>query len=295
MVTPVCKPDSHYTVIDTECNCQAYACVKNIINGTMPPVVTVNQVCKYAMNGHEVVKHPGDIWQDGHCKSCQCMNRTDGTVETSCRTQTCPSCKLGEVHVDLPGECCGQCKPSGCVVSGTVYKDGQHMPIDKKCYTRTCTYMPDFQQYALQDTFIRCPTTDLPACSGNKTSYDSTGCCQTCKVTIKQNASQCSTCMPRLMFREASRSVGFFTVTNSIGITCKNTDPVQDLMECSGYCSSHAQYTAIMQGFNNKCNCCQPTTTSDKTVKLTCTDGTSMNKTYKVPDTCGCQACSAGR
>ncbi|XP_052092501.1 mucin-5AC-like [Mytilus californianus] len=295
MVTPVCKPDSHYTVIDTECNCQAYACVKNIINGTMPPVVTVNQVCKYAMNGHEVVKHPGDIWQDGHCKSCQCMNRTDGTVETSCRTQTCPSCKLGEVHVDLPGECCGQCKPSGCVVSGTVYKDGQHMPIDKKCYTRTCTYMPDFQQYALQDTFIRCPTTDLPACSGNKTSYDSTGCCQTCKVTIKQNASQCSTCMPRLMFRETSRSVGFFTVTNSIGITCKNTDPVQDLMECSGYCSSHAQYTAIMQGFNNKCNCCQPTTTSDKTVKLTCTDGTTMNKTYKVPDTCGCQACSAGR
>jgi len=110
----------------------------------------------------------------------------------------------------------------------------------------------------------------------------------------EEAASQCSTCQPRLMFREPTRSVGFFKVTNPNGVSCQNKAPVQDLMECSGYCSSAAQYTAIMQGFSNKCNCCQPTSTTSKTVQLTCTDGTTIDKTYSVPNTCGCSACTAG-
>ena len=35
----------------------------------------------------------------------------------------------GEVREDLPGECCGRCKPTGCVVNGTVYSVCYHISL----------------------------------------------------------------------------------------------------------------------------------------------------------------------
>ena len=44
---------------------------------------------------------PGDIWQDGLCKACQCIKRTDGTTVTSCQTQTCPPCQMVNLSTQI--------------------------------------------------------------------------------------------------------------------------------------------------------------------------------------------------
>ena len=41
------------------------------------------------------------------------------------------------------------------------------MPTTRQCYTKTCIYVPDFQQFGTQDTYTVCPhKEDLPACAG---------------------------------------------------------------------------------------------------------------------------------
>lgn len=107
-------------------------------------------------------------------------------------------------------------------------------------------------------------------------------------------AHSCSECAPRLMFGQSSLSVGYFKVSKN-GVMCQNTDPINDLRECSGYCMSKAKYTSVMQGFSNNCNCCQPEKTVTKTIQLSCTDGSTMSKTYTVPESCHCNTCSGSR
>jgi len=113
-------------------------------------------------------------------------------------------------------------------------------------------------------------------------------------ITAQQAAHSCAACSPRLMFGQPAASVGFFKVTNSKGISCHNNDPIPDLKECSGYCQSRAKYTQIMHGFNNQCNCCQPSATTVRSVQLQCDDGSTMSKNYTIPSSCGCSACSSG-
>ncbi|XP_046550834.1 norrin-like [Haliotis rubra] len=105
--------------------------------------------------------------------------------------------------------------------------------------------------------------------------------------------SVCQTCTPRLMFGQIQQSIGFFKV-NDNGEICSNVEPIPELKECAGYCGSTSSYTALMHGFDNKCLCCQPAKTVSKSIQLVCGTGRKITKTYNVPETCGCSACSKG-
>ncbi|XP_033761396.1 mucin-5AC-like [Pecten maximus] len=295
---PTCRPGSTITMVETDCNCTSYACVP------MPLTTPKPSGCRYTMEfvNATAVPNPapypathqvGETWKDGLCKTCQCtLDKADGTSETVCHMQTCPDCKLGEERVNATDQCCGVCRSVGCVANGQVFKDGQSIPGAQRCYSKVCAFDVSSASYLIRETQLDCRTDNLPTCQGNQTKYDSTGCCKTCivRATVSQTCSECS---PRLMFGQPAASVGFFKVTRN-SATCQNSDPIQDLTECSGYCQSRAKYTTLMRGFDNKCNCCQPQATVTRNVTLHCTDGTTFAKTYTVPTSCGCSACAGG-
>lgn len=106
-------------------------------------------------------------------------------------------------------------------------------------------------------------------------------------------ASTCQTCAPRLVFGQPEHSVGFFKVMDNMEL-CRNVATVPDLTECSGYCGSRSSYTSVMHGFKNNCNCCQSTSTTQKSIELTCTSGRKITKSYSVPTACGCNVCTSG-
>ncbi|XP_046550875.1 hemocytin-like [Haliotis rubra] len=192
---PPCAFGSQVVDIIGGCNCTTKACVA----GTPSPfpVVTTaipTPICRYSMtkmvtNGKEVdrtnpveVTHTvGQQWADGLCKTCQCVNSTSSTAETTCREQRCPACKLGEERRLTDGTCCGECAKIGCVVNGTVYKNGEKIQPSMKCFEKMCTVDIMTGDFILQQTQIQCENIDkLPQCTGSEKAYDSTGCCLRC-------------------------------------------------------------------------------------------------------------------
>lgn len=103
--------------------------------------------------------------------------------------------------------------------------------------------------------------------------------------------SRCSTCDVKLVYGIPSKSIGFFKVQDN-GVVCENKEIIPDLSECSGNCDSSAKYKDLLSGLQNECQCCQAQTTVSRPLKLNCTDGTTIERTYQVPTSCGCSACT---
>ncbi|KAK3611484.1 hypothetical protein CHS0354_039096 [Potamilus streckersoni] len=307
MVKPQCAQGSEVVEIQVDCNCTQNACV---YSPTPAPTLAPNPVCKYtatktvvngtevpSTNSLEITYNVGDTWSDGLCKYCQCNQGSDGHSEISCHTNTCPACKVGERRVPHVGKCCGDCQAIGCVVNGKVYRNGEEIVSSRNCYNKRCVYDVILKNFLISETQVECGRIDaLPPCQGNETSYDATGCCMKCVpaslLPAHSNASStCSECTPRLVFGQPQRSVGYFRVSDN-GELCQNLDVIADLKECSGYCGSQSSYTSLMQGFNSMCQCCRPTTTITKTIKLACASGRTISKTYSVPQSCGCGVCT---
>ncbi|KAK3611486.1 hypothetical protein CHS0354_039099 [Potamilus streckersoni] len=307
MVKLQCAQGSEVVEIQVDCNCTQNACM---YSPTPAPTPAPNPVCKYtatktvvngtevpSTNSLEITYNVGDTWSDGLCKYCQCNQGSDGHSEILCHTNTCPACKVGEHRVPHVGKCCGECQAIGCLVEGKVYMNGEEIVSSRNCYNKRCVYDVFLRNFLISETHVECGRIDvLPPCQRNETSYDATGCCMKCVpaslLPAHSNASStCSECTPRLVFGQPQRSVGYFRVSDN-GELCQNLDVIADLKECSGYCGSQSSYTSLMQGFNSMCQCCRPTTTITKTIKLACTSGRTISKTYSVPESCGCGVCT---
>lgn len=99
-------------------------------------------------------------------------------------------------------------------------------------------------------------------------------------------------CTTRPVFRHPKESIGYFHVVMSNGHTCHNREPVTNLQECSGSCGASPDFIKLMQGVQNSCLSCQMVRATVHSIQLTCTDGSFVNKAYKVPQLCACDACS---
>lgn len=111
-------------------------------------------------------------------------------------------------------------------------------------------------------------------------------------ATSSSLVNTCTTCQPVPQFDSPSLTIGYFSVVEGNSTTCQNKEPLPDLKQCSGHCESRATYTAVMQGFDSNCQCCQPSRTVTRTAVLTCSDGSTRSRSYSVPEACGCSACS---
>ncbi|CAG5117515.1 unnamed protein product [Candidula unifasciata] len=300
VLEPKCSDGYEIVEILQDCNCMTKACGQKMeplchyslthkhLSGITVSLV-VPQTATFKIN---------DTWTDGLCKTCTCLMTSSGSPETSCQTQICSKCQTDEVKVDRQDQCCGEChKIRGCYINGTLYKPGQTIPTNRKCFTRTCEQDSLEKRFIIQETQVTCPpVSTLPTCEPGQDSFDSSECCMKCisqKMVPRSPTGNTAgrSCTTRPVFSHPRDSVGYFQVAMSNGHTCHNTEPVTDLLECSGFCGSSTSLKELMQGYQNTCLSCQVVKMSMHSVKLTCTDGSYLDKTYEVPELCVCNIC----
>ncbi|WAQ93432.1 EDIL3-like protein [Mya arenaria] len=257
---PVCKQGKEAVEIQTKCNWTSFACMTRMLVLPTPGQNT----CQYKLADNTTQTYQtGQTWSDGFCTHCACIAK-EGVAG------------IGYKTIARPDQCCGDCQPNGCVVNGTIYKDGATIPTSRKCYDKTCTFDAEIGMFIVSETHVQCPAYEqLTECKANEEAYDATGCCMKClpERNVTSSSLTCQTCAPRLVF-------------------AKDVEPIPDLLECSGFCNSRSFYSHVMQGLTIRCNCCQATGSETRNVQLTCKSGRKITKSYSVPKSCGYNACS---
>ncbi|XP_013394049.1 von Willebrand factor-like [Lingula anatina] len=281
---PTCRPGFIAKSVADECGCLKYE---------VDCVVPENK-CKFTMASGEVkIYEIGQTWKvpGKPCESYECVAGTPATVQrqvTSCETK----CALGYQYKPEIGKCCGKCVPVGCVVNGTVYKNGEAVPATEACTTATC-FVDTMYGSSVSTSQIRCKNSiELPVCKKGEAQRVPGACCDHCRPAAPTK--ECAPCVARLVFTRAEDTVGYFR-TSINGQICENKGQLADLRECSGYCSSAFKYFAVMNKYQNDCQCCQAQTTEKRVVELTCMDGSKVTREYDVPTSCGCGTCTGRR
>ncbi|KFM83019.1 Hemocytin, partial [Stegodyphus mimosarum] len=183
----------------------------------------------------------------------------------------------------LPGSevCCGSCKPFACEENGILYENGATWDsTTDPCFTANCIVNEN-------GTLIRYSKEGCPVmpdnCPTENVVTDPKGCCTYCKMTRET----CSAVQVPLY-----ETRGFFEYLDKKRGLCTNGKSLSDLTKCSGTCTAESRFSKLTGDFQSICNCCLPQKTKDRTIILTCEDGSQVQKTYHQPITCQCSTCS---
>ncbi|XP_032214220.1 mucin-2 [Mustela erminea] len=241
--------------------CPSYSCV--------PKGVCVHANAEY---------QPGSPVYSSKCEDCVCTNRTDGGSRLniiSCTHVHCEdSCSPGFELVDVPGQCCGKCQQTHCIIKrpGTetiILKPGdiRHDP-NNNCTFFSCANIHN--QLISSVSNITCPDFDPSICLPGSVTLMPNGCCRKC-TPRNETRIFCST-VP--MTKEISHS----------GCTKKVV-----MNSCSGSCGTSVKYSAEAQALDHQCSCCKEGRTSQREVELSCPDGSSRKHRYTHIESCSCQ------
>ncbi|KAK2919592.1 hypothetical protein Q8A73_001796 [Channa argus] len=275
--------------------CQSYKCVPKGVcvhdkteyqPGAKIPTPETPSEPPLEAPGHTSTTKPPQSGADskpGPCQQCYCgpeMNPVTKLNTIVCKPIICNiSCSEGYEYQMLPDMCCGTCVQKSCIfttpdnATHIIAVNNTFIPSNDKCVHYTCEEING--HFLTKETKSSCPPFNPLDCEPGTETTDANGCCQTCK---------------RKSVCEVHSKPSVIEVNG-----CKSKQKV-DLTSCVGHCGSSSIYSAAANMMMHQCECCQEGTTSQKQVELTCPDGSKIQHSYTVVETCRCSKaeCAAG-
>ncbi|KAM9544988.1 intestinal mucin-like protein [Salvelinus alpinus] len=299
---PICNETGYRLVNKTEGCCQKYTCecdallcpkvmmdcqpgweaiISTSISSCCPEYTCVpKSVCVY----NNIEYQPGAEVPKGTCENCICSSIMDPSTKLNnivCTNISCDTtCSQGFQYQAIPGQCCGKCVQTSCVVTmpdktkQTIQVNETWSPPGDKCVKYTCEETGG--QYIPVEVKTVCPAFSPENCVPGTEKTDANGCCKTC--TERSNVCEMK-----------------YTTTSIVISGCATAEPVE-INSCSGNCGTSSMYSAEANTMMHYCSCCQEATTSQKEVELMCPDGSKVKHSYIHVESCGCHVtdCDAG-
>lgn len=246
-------------------------------NDSCCPACVPKGVCVF----DETEYRPGKEFSKNPCESCRCTETQNTTSQLNiieCRQETCnKTCPEGYVYEDKPGQCCGSCKRTSCILmlqgftSPIIIQPSQSWsPPNNNCTKYDCQKVKD--EFRTSVNHIKCPEFDPENCVPGTEQTDANGCCKSCtprhRCVMKKNTTVLKT------------------------KDCESVEPVE-MTACQGSCGlSSSMYVMESNRLMHSCTCCQVTASSEKKVKMKCSGGKLMTHSFISADKCGCKECS---
>ncbi|XP_075711180.1 mucin-19 [Rhinoderma darwinii] len=250
--------------------------------GPVFPHLSTIDIPKYlTKTAYDCCGPSGDLYSDGDtfefgCNVCTC----DGTTgKINCAPHNCDRedvCRENERRVfEDPTKlsedsCCGYCEPLTCKHNGSEYQINETIedPEDP-CVVYTC------EVTGLSVLVDKCQKQKY--CTKDRRIYDERGCCYSCDNSCKPSPSA------------MELTISYTDSDDYIEIYCSS---YVKMAKCSGECNEAIlRYDTDMHKVVNDCYCCKDETTEERTVELTCDDGSTRSYTYNHITSCSCHAC----
>ncbi|CAL8356582.1 unnamed protein product [Lota lota] len=269
-----------------ECECDVKLCpmpilncslgfvpVMSSFNGTCCPTYTCEptQNCVY----NDTLYTPGTSFFKSPCEQCHCDKAVDPTSKLnaiSCSMIDCHvQCPLGSVYESVPGQCCGTCKRTSCVVNlpdnstQILAPSTTWSPPGNNCTKYECVQVK--LELTLKESHIQCADFDPDNCIPGTATSEKDGCCKTCT--------------PRYSC-QMKKNTTYLHIDD-----CTSTVPVE-ITTCQGSCGTSSMYSEKKNALVHACSCCQEVSTIKKEVKMVCSNGKKTTKSYISIDKCGC-------
>lgn len=234
-------------------------------------------VCLY--NGEEY-KPGSPIPSNDSCKSCACGSTVDPKTQfhvVECFPILCMiDCPEYHEYQPVPGQCCGKCVQTSCIVS--VGNTTQGIPVNdtwSPAYDKCVTYICESHNGSLEAVVSRkvCPPFNPDNCVPGTESTDADGCCKSCTL---RSTCEVQTNSTKLVYNGCVSSVNV------------------EITSCSGSCGTSSMYSAEANALVHSCSCCQEKSTQERKVELTCPDGKKIVQSYIYIESCSCQIIDCG-
>uniref|UniRef100_UPI0037E7E5E0 mucin-2-like n=1 Tax=Semicossyphus pulcher TaxID=241346 RepID=UPI0037E7E5E0 len=217
----------------------------------------------------------GEAFKPGPCQECYCGPKMDPITKLNiihCKPIVCnTNCSEGFEYQAVPEECCGKCVQKSCFLiapdntTHIIEVNKTFVLPSNKCVQYKCENING--QLVTKETKTICPAFNPLDCEPGTETTDASGCCRTCKLR--------SVC--EVLGKQEVIKVN----------DCKSVQPV-NMTYCAGHCGSLSMYSAVANTMMHQCECCQEDTTSERQVELQCADGSKVQHSYTVVETCHC-------
>uniref|UniRef100_A0AAX7V9H4 Mucin 2, oligomeric mucus/gel-forming n=1 Tax=Astatotilapia calliptera TaxID=8154 RepID=A0AAX7V9H4_ASTCA len=226
-------------------------------------------------SGAGEISTTSESFTPGPCQECYCGPEMDPVTKLNiviCKPVVCnENCSAGYEYQTEPGKCCGTCVQMDCIFTTpdnvtvhVIEVNSSYTPPNDKCVQYTCEKLNG--QLVTKETKATCPPFNPLDCEPGTETTDASGCCPTCNISL------CKT----------QKEQRILELNN-----CKSAQPV-NITYCAGHCDSFSMYSMEANTMVHNCECCQEATTSVEQVELTCADGSKLQHSYTMVQSCQC-------